>query len=167
MFKVKLEKVTPFVRPNPALPDPVMLAMAWVNGHAQQGWMNPALKVEFTAAGPVETVTLSPTIDIRGEKYVQLTFTETPKPGTQKGWQYKLEKVAPFVRPTPQMPDPLQLAVAWLNGQGQEGWHHPDVKIEFTAAPVETVKVGPTVDVRGVPHLLLRRQVDVAAPAAK
>lgn len=164
MIKVKLEKVTPFVRPMPQMPDPVQLALAWINGQAQQGWTNPALTIQFAAQGPVETVTIGPTIDVRGEKHIQLTWSDAPgAPSKPLAWQYKLEKVAPFVRPTPQMPDPVVMAVAWLNGQGQEGWHHPEAKLTFTGGPVETVAIGPTIDVRGVPHLLLRRQAEAVA----
>jgi hypothetical protein len=165
-YKVKLEKVVPFVRPMPNMPDPVQLALAWINGHAQQGWINPALQVQFTAQGPMETVAFTPTITIRGEHYVQLTWQEPPAGKTQTAWQYKLEKVTPFVKPMPQMPDPAVLAIGWLNGHGKDGWFHPDVRLEFAqAGAVEQVAIQPTINIRNEPHILLRRQVELPVAA--
>lgn len=165
--KVKLEKVVPFVKNIPQMPDPVMLAMTWINGHASQGWINKDVKVEWTQAGAVETVKLHPTITVRGEQFIQLTWSEHaphPAAGKAPGYEYKLVKTMPFVRNIPQMPDPVLLATTWINGHGQEGWSNPDIRIEHAqAGPVETVTLHPTIDVRGEKHVLLRRQVEVAA----
>ena len=61
--------------------------------------------------------------------------------------QYKLQKVAPFVRPVPEMPDPVVLALGWLNAQAAEGWIRPD--LAFTVDG-ETVTLGPSMELGGV-----------------
>ena len=68
--------------------------------------------------------------------------------------QFKLAKLVPFVRPVPQMPDPVELALQWLNAQAAEGWIRPDVTI---AVDGETATLGPVVAIRDEPHMLAHR----------
>ena len=163
--KIKLEKVVPFVKNIPQMPDPVLLALTWINGHASQGWVNKDVKLEWSQQGNVEQVVIQPSFAVRGDRFIQLTHTETPAAqGKTAGYEFKLVKTMPFVRNIPQMPDPVMLATTWINGYGGEGWSNPDIRIEHTqAGPLETATLHPTIDVRGEKHILLRRQVEVAA----
>lgn len=155
-IQYKLEKLPTLSRPVPQMPDPVMLAIGWLNNHGQQGWGNAQATLEFVAA-PHETVLIGPAVDVRGERHILLVKQDPEGPAPALGVEWKLEKVPALARPVPQMPDPLMLAIGWLNNLGKEGWTNPDLTLTHTAAPVETVVIGPTIAVRGEPHILLRR----------
>ena len=144
----KLQKIAPFVRPVPQMPDPVELALGWLNAQAAEGWVQP--KLTFTVDG--ETVTLGPTMELNGAAHILLQ-------GDGTAYEYKLQALQPFMRPVPQMPDPLELAMTWINKQAEAGWELSPFCLNHTATPeTVTIDFADTVDVRGQKQLLLRRQ---------
>jgi hypothetical protein len=147
----KLAKLVPFVRPMPQMPDPVELALHWLNAQAGEGWIRPDLTLMVDG----ETASLGPLVMIRDEPHMLLESDGT-------AYEYKLEAVVPFVRPVPQMPCPAELAVGWLNGHAEAGWQGPAVAMTFSkAGEVETVTLefAETVDVRGQAQVLFRREM--------
>lgn len=143
----KLQKVAPFVRPVPEMPDPVVLALGWLNAQAAEGWVRPDLTV--TVDG--ETVTLGPSMELGGETHILLEGDGTP-------YEYKLQKLQPFVRPVPEMPAPLELAMTWINKQAEAGWELAPFCLNYSEDPeTVTIDFADTVDVRGDAQLLLRR----------
>lgn len=147
----KLEKVVPFAQPAPGMPEGIELAMSWLNAHAGQGWHHPQLTIDVDGSN----ATLGPVLMIRDEPHLLLV-----NDGAR--YEYKLEQIVPFVRPMPQMPDPVELALGWLNGHAEQGWEGPQVELQFTkAGDMETMTMAfaETVDVNGTAKVLFRREL--------
>jgi hypothetical protein len=74
------------------------------------------------------------------------------------GYEYKLEKLTPFVKAMDAMPDPWILACGWLSNHGKEGWVCDDVRMEFADAPPR-ITLHPTTKIGDDEWILLRKQV--------